>query len=306
MTSLRARLLKALIRLYTYPYRKRHMSLSRSVVPKNKVYKPPIGIAHTTEKFGGSVTEIFTSNPYGIPVVMFHGGGERQGISGMYRKAAEKLARLSDGSVYAIDYKTGADLKYPALHDECYAAYTAIAKTLSSPPVAVGDSMGANIMLSTCLRLRDNAFPLPRALVCVSPFADLAATGSSYEKNCHSDPLYALPKWQSYEKYGGFIRRVPVYCGSTDPKDPYLSPAYASFEGFPPMLVQCGDCETSESDSDMIASAAVKCGVKVTLTKYKGMFHDFQFMFPSLKESRIAWREISEFINGSVKIHKIT
>ena len=77
MISFKARLLKALIRLYTYPYRKRHMSLSRSIVPKNKVYKPPIDIVHTTEKFDGSVTEIFAFNPHGTPVVMFHGGGER-------------------------------------------------------------------------------------------------------------------------------------------------------------------------------------------------------------------------------------
>ncbi len=297
MISFKARLLKALIRLYTYPYRKRHMSLSRSIVPKNKVYKPPIDIVHTTEKFDGSVTEIFAFNPHGTPVVMFHGGGERLNMNRMYRKAAEKFARLSEGIVYAIDYKTGADLKYPALHDECYAVYNEIAKTFSFPPIAVGDSMGANIMLSTCLRLRDSLLPMPRALVCISPFADLAATGSSYKKNCHSDPLYALPKFQSYEKYGRFIRRVPVYCGDTDPKDPYLSPAYASFEGFPPMLVQCGDCETSESDSDMIFSSALKCGVKVTLTKYKGMFHDFQYMFPSLKESKKAWSEIAEFID---------
>ena len=62
------------------------------------------------------------------------------------------------------------------------------------------------------------------------------------------------------------------------------------------MLVQCGDCETSESDSDMLAYAARAANVNVTLTKYKGMFHDFQLLFPSLKESRKAWREIYEFI----------
>ena len=298
MTSLRTRLLKALIRLYTYPYRKRHMSLSRSIVAKNKAYKPPKGIIHALTRFGGVGTEIFIANRDGIPIVMFHGGGEKQGINGMYRKAAERLARLSDGSVYAIDYKTGADLKYPALHDECRAAYTEIAKTLSVPPLAVGDSMGANIMLSICLRLRDNGFHMPKALICVSPFVDLAATGISYEKNCRSDPMYALPKSQSYEKYGKYLRRVPVYCGDTDPKDPYLSPAYASFAGFPPMLVQCGDCETSESDSDMLYRAAERDGVFVRLTKYKGMFHDFQLLFPSLKESRAAWREITEFIEN--------
>lgn len=296
MISLRARLLKAIIRIYTYPYRKRHMSLSRSIKFKNKPYKPPKGLSYTYSFFGGIRAEIFSVGADGVPVVMFHGGGETQGVNGMYRKAAERLAVISRGSVYLIDYTTDENFTYPTLHEECYRAYTAIAQNLSSAPIFAGDSLGANIMLSACLKLRDNGLTMPRALICVSPFTDFAATGNSYEKNCHADPLYALPKNQSYEKYGKYIRRIPVYRGTADPKDPYLSPAYASFEGFPPMLVQCGDCETSESDSDMLAYAARAANVNVTLTKYKGMFHDFQFLFPSLKESRKAWREIYEFI----------
>ncbi len=45
MISLRAAILRELIRLYTYPYRKRHMSLSRSVKLKGVGFTPPRGLA---------------------------------------------------------------------------------------------------------------------------------------------------------------------------------------------------------------------------------------------------------------------
>ena len=41
MISLGARLFKLQLRIYTYPYRKKHMSLSRSVRVKADRYVPP-------------------------------------------------------------------------------------------------------------------------------------------------------------------------------------------------------------------------------------------------------------------------
>lgn len=41
MISLSAAIIRAAIRCYTYPYRKRFASLSRSVALKNSPYKPP-------------------------------------------------------------------------------------------------------------------------------------------------------------------------------------------------------------------------------------------------------------------------
>ena len=64
------------------------------------------------------------------------------------------------------------------------------------------------------------------------------------------------------------------------------------------MPIQCGEAETSESDNDMLYEKALKCGVKAKLTKYYGMWHDFQYLTPFLKESKKAWQEIGEFIHS--------
>lgn len=57
-----------------------------------------------------------------------------------------------------------------------------------------------------------------------------------------------------------------------------LSPAYAKYDKFPPMLIQVGTDEVLESDSELVYQSAVKAGVDATLTRYYGMFHVFQML----------------------------
>lgn len=302
MMSLGAKITSWFIRLYTYKYRKNHLSLSRSVKFKNKKYIPLKGYIFEIKEIGSSKFEILSPNKPNedYVIVHFHGGGSTQKMNSMYRKVAEKLCKLSNAKVYSIDYETGENLVYPSVHDECYKAYVDLISTILKDKkiIAVGDSFGANIILSTCLRLRDNNLPLPEAIVSVSCCIDLAATGSSYEKNCHRDPLYSLPKNQSFKEHEKDIRRIIKYIGNTSPYDKYLSPAYAEFDGFPPILIQCGEAETSESDNDILYEKALKCGVAAKMTKYYGMWHDFQYLTPFLKESKQAWQEIGEFMHS--------
>ena len=305
MMSFGAKITSAIIKLYTYKYRKNHLSLSRSVKFKNKKYTPPKGYYFEIKEFCGTKTEILSPNTPNdhYAIVHFHGGGSTQKMNSMYRKVAEKLSKLSNLQVYSFDYKTGEELVYPSVHNECYTAYlNLISSELKDKKIiAIGDSFGANVLLSICLRLRDKNLPLPNAIVSISCCIDLAAIGSSYKKNCYRDPLYSLPKNQSFEKYENDIRRKIKYIGTASPYDMFLSPAYAEYHGFPPMLIQCGEAETSESDNDALYEKALKKGVKVKLTKYYGMWHDFQYLTPFLNESKQAWREIGEFINSIIK-----
>lgn len=298
MISLGARLFRSLLRVYTYRRRKLHMSLSRTERPRNGKYMPPRGMTFAVRSFGGTKTEIFSPSAVnGDLIVMFHGGGHTQGMNDMYRRFAARLASAAMRDVYCIDYTPGDALVYPSVHDECFAAYKAIAESAKGRGVAcIGDSFGAGLMLSCCLRLRDEGAPLPEKLVCVSCFADLAASGDSYRKNCYRDPMYALPRSQSFADNEHFVRRRTPYAGSNDVRDPYLSPAYADFRGFPPMLIVCGEYETSESDNRMVASGMERAGAEVTVLEFEGMFHDFPYIAPFLKESRRAMRAISDHI----------
>ena len=156
----------------------------------------------------------------------------------------------------------------------------------------VGDSYGANLALSCMLRARDNGVPLPAACVCVSPFADMSASGDSYLANCRRDPIYGLTAFQS-KKHAHRLRRISSYCGDKDLKEPYLSPCFGDYSHFPPLLVQTGGAETSASDAFFIAEAAARAGVPCRLRVFDGMWHDFQYLFPFLKESKAAWTDIA-------------
>ncbi len=305
MMSLGAKITGALIRIYTYKYRKNHLSLSCSVKFKNKKYTPPKGFDFEVKEFCGTKAEVLSPKmPNGrYAVVHFHGGGSTQRMNSMYRRVAEKLSKYSNACVYSIDYKTGEDLVYPSVHDECYFAYVNLIATVLKDKkiIAIGDSFGANVLLSICLRLQEKYMPLPDAIISVSCCIDLAATGSSYEKNCYRDPLYSLPKNQSFMEHEKDVRRKIKYIGDTSPYDKYLSPAYAEFYSLPTMLIQCGEAETSESDNDILYEKALKSGANVKMTKYYGMWHDFQYLTPFLKESKRAWREIGEFLNFIMK-----
>ena len=176
--SLRARLLRLLLRAYTYPARRAHRSLSRSVRPKSGRYRPPAGFSLREERCGGVRVEVLSPPAReGAPLLHFHGGGHTQPMNDMYRRIAERYARLTGGDVYSIDYEAGADKVYPTVHDDCFAAYRALAaQTDLSRAAAAGDSFGANLLLHCCLRARSEGRALPRALVLVSPFADLSAS----------------------------------------------------------------------------------------------------------------------------------
>lgn len=307
MTSFLGGFVKAAIRLYTFRFRRKQISVSRNIKIKPREYKCPERFFFEIKRFNGVKVEILSPKGYdGDKIVLqFHGGGAVMDMSSLfYRKIAEKHADMTGLAVYSIDYEAGRDKVHPSLLNECFAAYYGIIESgiKAENIVAVGDSMGANLMLAACLKARDLGMPLPAALVSVCAFADNTASGESYFVNAHKDPMYALPFYMSAEKYADRLRRVPPYAGNTDLKDPHLSPAFGDFCDFPPTLIVCGADEVDESDSAMLYDALKRAGVKSEYKKYKGMFHDFLYVAPFIKESKEAWKYVADFIKSGSKI----
>lgn len=302
MTSFAAGAVKIALRLVTLPYRINQRSLSRNVKYVYAPYRVPKGFMYEVREYNGVKVEELTPPEFNgeKAILHIHGGGAVCGMTHMYRKISERYARICGFKVMSVDYDAGLTKVHPEILNECSAAYEGIleagyeAKNL----ILTGDSMGANFALAMCLKLRDEGKELPAAIISVCVQGDMSASVDSFRKNAYADPMYALPFWQSYRTRGARLRRISPYCGNTPLDDPYLSPAFGDFGGFPPMLVLCGDVEMCESDSDIIFGRALAAGVKVTQRKYRGMFHDFLYFFPRLPESREAWRDISEFVTS--------
>ncbi|MBP5738854.1 MAG: alpha/beta hydrolase fold domain-containing protein, partial [Abditibacteriota bacterium] len=86
------------------------------------------------------------------------------------------------------------------------------------------------------------------------------------------------------------------YYKDHDPKKPYISPVYGTFNNFPPMLMQVGELEMLRDDTLSVFEKAKAEGVDVTEHTFPGMFHVFQLGLNTFPESKEAWDEIKDFI----------
>ena len=224
-------------------------------------------------------------------VLQLHGGGYIGKIKNAYRDFAVLYAKMpGERAVLSVDYRVAPENPYPAALEDAYAAYQWLLEMgcRGSQIILAGDSAGGGLALALCLYLKDKGEPLPKKLVLMSPWTDLAATGDSYETNFEKDPLFGnTTDSMIYSN---------AYYGENDPKTPYISPLYGDYEGLPPMLFQVGGAEMLLSDSARAAKKAKAAGCEVQLTIYDEMFHVFQLGMKKMKESREAWKEIEGFL----------
>ena len=233
-------------------------------------------------------------------ILQLHGGGYVGAMTNIYRFFAVLYSEEGKGiPVLSTDYRVAPENPYPAALEDALSSYEWLLEKGYRPDqiVVAGDSAGGGLTLALCLYLRDHGRELPCGIITMSAWKDLTAEGDSYTDNFEIDPLFGKTKES--------LLFDPAYIGEgTDPKDPYVSPVFGDFTGFPPMLMQVGDYEMLLSDTLTIAKKAAKQGVKVKRTVYRGMFHVFQMALRLMPESRRAWREVGRFLDILSEIRK--
>ena len=238
-----------------------------------------------------------SENPYVI--LQLHGGGYMSGLQGQYRKMAGLYAEISSGAaVLSVDYRLAPEYPFPAALEDAVAAYKWLRDKgyESDRIIVVGDSAGGGLALALCLYAKDHGLPLPAGIITMSPWTDVSLSGASYEENYTIDPLFGNSKENMLYQCS--------YIGNANPKNPYLSPLFGDFEGFPPMLMQVGAYEVLLDDTRAAAKKARAEGVKVRCSVYDGMFHVFQMGLDLIPESREAWEEVAEYLRIIYRIHR--
>jgi monoterpene epsilon-lactone hydrolase len=224
-------------------------------------------------------------------ILYFHGGGFRIGSVSSHRDLIAQIALASGCRVLAINYRLAPEHRFPAALDDAITAYDwMLGQGLTPANVAfAGDSAGGNLVLAAMLALRERGLRLPVSAVLMSPWTDLAATGTSYVTRAEADPIHQRPMILALAKdYLG---------GQGDPCEPLVSPLYADLRGLPPLLIQVGDRETVLDDSVMFADLARAAGVDVHLQVWDGMIHVFQMFGAELSEAHQAIASIGQFLN---------
>lgn len=220
-------------------------------------------------------------------ILYCHGGGYSTGSSVYARTLTTKLAESTSMDVLCFDYRLAPEHPYPAAAQDAMEVwnYLMLLGYGARDIIVAGDSAGGNLALSLVLKLKEEKRLLPRGLVLLSPWTDLTSSGKSHESRLELDPVLN-------EAY--LERMIQNYAAGEDLKNPFISPLFGDFAGFPPTYIQAGDNEILLSDSVALHKKMVKENVSVKIDVYKRMWHVFQ-MSP-LKTAYEAMEKCAEFI----------
>ena len=236
----------------------------------------------------------------GRVILQLHGGGYIGPMKNIYRRFAVKYSKISYGAdVLTPDYRVAPEHPFPAALEDAVHAYEWLLKEQGYEPehiVVAGDSAGGGLALALCLYAKDHGLPLPGGIITMSAWTDVSLSGASYETNYEIDPLFGNSRENMLYQCS--------YIGGADPRNPYLSPLFGDFSGFPPMLMQVGSYEVLLDDTAGAAAKAREAGVKVRLSVYDGMFHVFQMGLDLIPESREAWNEVEEYLRRVYNIRR--
>lgn len=244
------------------------------------------------ESFDGTKTE--TIRP-GVPtkkkILYLHGGGYFMGSLASYRRNALRIAYRCKAEVILVDYRLAPEFPFPTALDDVRYIYRTLLQRFSAEEMIVGgDSAGGGLALALIHSLKDENLALPSAVFCLSPCTDVTSSLPSYDENRRKDV------WLSRKNVGNWM---PWYCGKADPKNPYISPYFGDFKGFPPTMILVGDQEVLWSDGKLVVDKINEAGGKATLVAGIGMQHNWPFSLPFLEESRAAMDCLAEFVEKS-------
>jgi len=226
-------------------------------------------------------------------LLYIHGGAFVIGNPTDYRSLSAELGRAAGVSAVSLDYRLAPEHPFPAAVDDCVAAYRALLEGGIKPAdiVLAGDSAGGGLVISTLVAARDAGLPMPAAALVISPWVDLACTGSSMQSKIAADPSITRE---------GLLANAALYLQGQPLNTALASPLYADLRGLPPVFVQVGTAEVLLDDAVRLVGALGVADVPVHLSVWPNMphvWHIFSFM---LSEGRDALTEAGVFLTASL------
>jgi acetyl esterase/lipase len=224
-------------------------------------------------------------------IIHLHGGGYVTGFVDSHLMMCVPMAKALKRNMLLPEYRLAPAHPFPAALEDSLKAYRwQLAQGMDSKNIVLsGDSAGGGLALATALALRDAGDPLPAAVICISPWADLTNRSGSHAANAKVESVLrtdALNEWARY------------YTDDSNLTNPLVSPIYADFHGLPPLLIQVGSDEILLDDSITLAEKAKSAGVDVSLRIWDDMWHAWPVLGELIPESERAFEEIRQFLDG--------
>ncbi|MBV1883256.1 MAG: alpha/beta hydrolase [Pseudomonadales bacterium] len=291
MTSLTARVLKTVLKSQM---KKELPSADAFVTHLRRIMNFPLsfpltsGVTMRPDTVAGVPGEwLEVENPV-MTIVFYHGGAFIGGRLATYHSFCGQWAKRLNARIFLADYRLAPEHPYPAAVNDCYEVYKDIQQNFSHQPlVMAGDSAGGNLTLVTLLRAKEDGIAMPNCALTLSPGSDLTDDVYSRQANAESDAMFDSSV---------FSLLIGIYCPDEDRTNPYISPAFGDFSGFPPLCVSVSDEEALRDDALKVVRNAKIANVPVQLISRDDMPHDWPILYPMLPEARQDMPLFIEFI----------
>jgi monoterpene epsilon-lactone hydrolase len=243
----------------------------------------PVDIAETS--IAGVRTDVIV--PTGIPqanrnrvLINLHGGGFISDSGSLIEGVP--IASLAKIKVVSVYYRLAPENPFPAAVDDVVAVYKELLKTYEPQNIGIfGTSAGAILTCETAVRLKQLGLPLPAALGIFSVRTDFSRSSDSRAfftlDGLPGDLGVPDPKHAPADQYAG----------TTDRRDPVLSPLFADLHGMPPSLLVTSTRDLLLSDTAMFHRALLSAGNDAELVVFEALPHAFwyHFQLPETKEA---------------------
>ncbi len=216
-----------------------------------------------------------------------HGGGFNSD-SGSYTESIP-IASYTGMKVIAVLYRLAPEYPFPAAVDDSVAVYKELIKVYKPDHIVIyGTSAGAILTAEVAVKLKQLGLSEPAGLGIFSGMGDFARPGDSIS-------MYALRGLSGHLDPPEKGAHDPQYVGSTDAKDPVLSPVFADLHGLPPTLFVTSGRDLLLSGTVNLHRAFVNAGVDARLVVFDALTHAFWYD-PKMPEAIEANHMIADFI----------
>lgn len=235
-------------------------------------------VANQEEReIGGVPSVVYTPEGEGpFPVLVFiHGGGWVINQPKHYRAQCQDLAAGAGCIVVSIDYRLAPEHKAPAAAEDSITATGWVldhAAEIGGDPARVvvgGDSAGGNLSAIVAQRFGERLV----GQLLIYPAVDMTMSFPSIEENAEG-PLLTRKHMDWF--IGHYLDGTGL-----DPKDPIVSPLYASDEvlaATAPAFVLTAEYDPLRNEGEAYGATLESLGVPTQVKRYDGMIHAFYVM----------------------------
>lgn len=215
------------------------------------------------------------------PVFIYvHGGGWVLGDYPTHRRLVRDLVVASGAVAVFPDYTPSPEARYPVAINQIYAVTKWVAERGEEIGVdgknlaVVGNSVGGNMTAAVALMAKDKNGPAIKLQVLLWPVTDANFETGSYKELAEGRFLTRNMMTWFWDNYLPNVdARKAIYAAP-------LQAGTDQLKGLPPALVQTAENDVLRDEGEAYARKLDEAGVRVTLTRYGGLIHDYGLLNP--------------------------